>query len=144
MAARTSPDNDLVEVAADFAILGGEFPDSGKQLVIDRRHMDNGAYGRPPYRLPEKFRLADTIGRKPRCEVGVFFICEPCLDDMAAVGRVVSLRHRLKTSSHLFLLLNFFGFWAEKFSPHSSYWATFLHFGRRNLSTPPIAELFGK
>ena len=26
----------LVEVAADFAILGGEFPDSGKQLVIDR------------------------------------------------------------------------------------------------------------
>ena len=34
--------------------------------------MDNGAYGGAPYRLPEKFGLADTIGRKPRCEVGVF------------------------------------------------------------------------
>ena len=62
----------LVEVAADPAVLGCELPDSGKQFVIDRRHMDNGAYGGAPYRLPEKFRLADTIGRKPRCEVGVF------------------------------------------------------------------------
>ena len=26
----------LVEVAADFAVLGCEFPDSGKQFVIDR------------------------------------------------------------------------------------------------------------
>ena len=26
----------LVKVAADFAVLGCEFPDSGKQLVIDR------------------------------------------------------------------------------------------------------------
>ena len=39
--------------------------------------MDNGAYGRPPYRLPEKFRLADTIGRKPLCEVGVFIFGQP-------------------------------------------------------------------
>ena len=56
----------LVEVAADPDILGCEFPDSGKQLVIDRRHMDNGAYGGAPYRLPEKFGLADTIGRACR------------------------------------------------------------------------------
>ena len=67
----------LVEVAADPAILGCEFSDSGKQLVIDRRHMDNGAYGGAPYRLPEKFGLADTIGRKPRCEVGVFIFGQP-------------------------------------------------------------------
>ena len=39
--------------------------------------MDYGAYSRPPYRLPEKFGLADTIGRKPRCEVGVFFFGQP-------------------------------------------------------------------
>ena len=38
-------------------------------FVIDRRHMEYGAYGGTPDRLPEKFRLADTIGRKPRCEV---------------------------------------------------------------------------
>ena len=54
----------LIEVAADPAVLGCQLPDSGKQLVIDRRHMDNRAYGRPPYRLPEKFGLADTIGEK--------------------------------------------------------------------------------
>ena len=38
----------LIEVAADPAVLGCEFPDSGKQLVIDRRHMDNWAYGGAP------------------------------------------------------------------------------------------------
>ncbi len=39
--------------------------------------MDNWAYGGAPYRLPEKFGLADTIGRKPRCEVGVFIFGQP-------------------------------------------------------------------
>ena len=29
----------LIEVAADPAVLGCQLPDSGKQLVIDRRHM---------------------------------------------------------------------------------------------------------
>ncbi len=67
----------LVEVAADPAVLGGQLPDSGEQFVIDRRHMDNGAYGGAPYRLPEKFGLADTIGRKPRSEVGVFIFGQP-------------------------------------------------------------------
>ena len=59
MAARTSPERvivgyavfvqipgNLIEVAADPAVLGCQLPDSGKQLVIDRRHMDNRAYGR--------------------------------------------------------------------------------------------------
>ena len=55
--------------------------------------MDNGAYGRPPYRLPEKFGLADTIGRKPRCEVGVFIFGQPGFHNAAAVGCVVFLSH---------------------------------------------------
>ena len=38
----------LVEVAANPAVLGGQLPDSGEQFVIDRRHMDNGAYGGAP------------------------------------------------------------------------------------------------
>src|SRR5699024_9152675 len=83
----------LIEVAADPAVLGCQLPDSGKQLVIDRRHMDNRAYGRPPYRLPEKFGLADTIGRKPRCEVGILIFGQPGFHNAAAVGRVVFLSH---------------------------------------------------
>ena len=39
--------------------------------------MDNGAYGCAPYRLPEKFGLADAIGRKPRCEVGACIFGQP-------------------------------------------------------------------
>ena len=55
--------------------------------------MDNGAYGRAPYRLTEKFRLADTIGRKPRCEVGLFIFGQPGFHNAAAAGRVVFLSH---------------------------------------------------
>ena len=55
--------------------------------------MDNGAYGGAPYRLPEKFGLADTIGRKPRCEVGVFIFGQPGFHNAAAVGCVVFLSH---------------------------------------------------
>ena len=60
--------------------------------------MDNGAYSRPPYRLPEKFRLADTIGRKPRCEVGVFIFGQPGFHNAAAVGCVVFLSFRFQAS----------------------------------------------
>ena len=55
--------------------------------------MDNWAYGGAPYRLPEKFGLADTIGRKPRCEVGVFIFGQPGFHNAAAVGRIVFLSH---------------------------------------------------
>lgn len=78
--------------------------------------MEYGAYGSAPDGLPEKFGLTDTIGRKPFCEVGVFFILDavisvsscffqksiqlldigqPGFHNMAAVGGVVSLRHGL-------------------------------------------------
>lgn len=48
--------------------------------------MEYGAYGSAPDGLPEKFGLTDTIGRKPFCEVGVFFIGQPGFHNMAAVG----------------------------------------------------------
>ena len=60
MAARTSPDRalygyavfvqipgNLIEVAADPAVFGGQLPDSGKQFIIDRGNGNNGAYGCP-------------------------------------------------------------------------------------------------
>ena len=55
--------------------------------------MEYGAYGGTPDRLPEKFRLADTIGRKPRCEVGVFIFGQPGFHNAAAVGCVVFFSH---------------------------------------------------
>jgi len=51
--------------------------------------MEYGAYGSAPDRLPEKFRLADTIGRKPRCEVGVFIFGQP---GFPARGKTAELR----------------------------------------------------
>ena len=75
----------LIEVAANLAILCGQLSNSGEQLVVDRRHMDNGTYDGAPYYLPEKFRLADTIGRKPRCEVGVFIFGQPGFHTAAAL-----------------------------------------------------------
>ena len=83
----------LVEVAADPAVLGGQLPNSGEQFIIDRRHMDYGAYGCPPYRLPEKFGLADTIERKPHCEVGVFIFRQLGFHNATAVECVVFLSH---------------------------------------------------
>ena len=55
--------------------------------------MDNRSYDRPLYHLPEKFGLVDTIGRKPRCEVGAFLFGQPSFHNAAAVGRVVFLSH---------------------------------------------------
>ena len=34
----------LIEVAADPAVFGGQLPDSGKQFIIDRGNGNNGAY----------------------------------------------------------------------------------------------------
>ena len=57
--------------------------------------MEYGAYGSAPDGLPEKFGLTDTLGRMPRCVVGVFIFGQPGFHNAAAVGRVVSLRHGL-------------------------------------------------
>ena len=79
-----------IPIVLRVLFMGGIF-----QFVIDRRHMEYGAYGGTPDRLPEKFRLADTIGRKPRCEVGVFIFGQPGFHNAAAVGCVVFLSHGL-------------------------------------------------
>ena len=42
---------------------------NGWPFVIDRRYMDNRTYDRPPYRLPEEFRPADTVGSEPQSRV---------------------------------------------------------------------------
>ena len=87
----------LIEVAADPAVFGGQLPDSGKQFIIDRGNGNNGAYGCPCNGLPDKFGLAHTIRGKPGGKVGVFFIGQPGLDYPAAVGHVISF-HRWLTS----------------------------------------------
>jgi len=43
--------------------------------------------------IPEYAAASSTIGRKPRCEVGVFFFGQPGFHNAAAVGRVVFLSH---------------------------------------------------
>ena len=58
--------------------------------------MEYGAYGSAPDGLPEKFGLTDTIGRKPFCEVGVFFIGQPGFlgeggYQVGALGRAVAV-----------------------------------------------------
>ena len=62
------------KVAADPAVFGGQLPDSGKQLVVDRGNGYDGAYGCPPYGLPDKLGLADVVRRKPLGKLGVFFL----------------------------------------------------------------------
>lgn len=53
--------------------------------------MDNGAYGRALYGLPEKIGLDDSIGQRLCCKVGVFLLGQLCVHNVAAVGRVVLL-----------------------------------------------------
>jgi len=52
----------LVEVAADLPVLAGQPAYSGKQLVVDTRHVDDGLDRRAGDRLPDKFGLAHAIG----------------------------------------------------------------------------------
>ena len=52
---------DLIEVAADPAVFGGQLPDSGKQFIIDRGNGNDGANSRPCDGLPDKFGLAHVI-----------------------------------------------------------------------------------
>ena len=80
---------DLIEVAADPAVFGGQPADSGQQLIIDRGHGNDGANGRPCNGLPDKFGLAHVIVFQPLGKVGVFFLGHAGFDHMTAVGRVV-------------------------------------------------------
>jgi hypothetical protein len=83
----------LIEVATDFSVFGGQLPDSGKQLVVDGGNGYDRAYGCPGYGLPDKLGLAHVAGRKPFRKLGVFFLGHACLDYPVAVRRVVSFSH---------------------------------------------------
>ncbi len=80
----------LFEVAAALPVLPGQPADSGKQLVIDGEHGDDGLDGRVGDGLPDKLGLAHAVGGQALHEVGVFFLGHTGLDDAGAVGRVVA------------------------------------------------------
>ena len=81
--------SDLIEVAADFAVFGGQPANGGQQFIVDRGNGNDGANGRPCNGLPDKFGLAHVIVFQPLGEVGIFFFGHTGFDHMAAVGRVV-------------------------------------------------------
>ena len=80
---------DLIEVAADFSVFGGQPANGGQQFIIDRGNGNDGANGRPCNGLPDKFGLAHVIVFQPLGKVGVFFLGHAGFDHMAAVGCVV-------------------------------------------------------
>ena len=97
---------DLIEVAADFSVFGGQLPKRGKQLVVDRGDRDDGTDTCTLNGSADKLGLADSVGRKAGGKVRVFFLGHAGLDNMAAVGRVVPFAgHWL----HLLSLIAVFG-----------------------------------
>ena len=102
---------DLIEVASDAPVFGGQLPDGGQQLVIDRGNGHDGADGRAPDGAADKLGLADTIRRKAGGKVGVFLLGHACFDYSAAVRRVVSF------AGHRFQLLSAVSFVNRKTSP---------------------------
>ena len=48
----------LIQIPADFAVLGCEFPHGRKQFIIDRGNSDYRAYARLNECLPDKLGLA--------------------------------------------------------------------------------------
>ena len=102
---------DLIEVASDAPVFGGQLPDGGQQLVIDRGNGHDGADGRAPDGTADKLGLADTVGCKAGGKVGVFLLGHAGLDYSAAVRRVVSF------AVHRFQLLSAVSFVNRKTSP---------------------------
>ena len=80
---------DLIEVAADFSVFGGQPANGGQQFIIDRGNGNDGANGRPCNGLPDKFGLAHVIVFQPLGKVGLFFLGYAGFDHMAAVGCVI-------------------------------------------------------
>ena len=94
---------DLIEVASDAPVFGGQLPDGGQQLVVDRRHMDHGFYLQAGHGLPQHFRLADAVGAALIEKQLVFFNGQPCFHDMGSVRRVVWLSHDAPSFFFVFL-----------------------------------------
>ena len=80
---------DLIEVASDAPVFGGQLPDGGQQLVIDRGNGHDGADGRAPDGTADKLGLADTVGCKVGGKVGVFLLGQPGFDYPLSARRVV-------------------------------------------------------
>ena len=79
---------DLIEVASDAPVFGGQLPDGGQQLVIDRGNGHDGADGRAPDGTADKLGLADTVGCKAGGKVGVFLLGQPGFDYPLSARRV--------------------------------------------------------
>ena len=62
---------DLIEVAADPAVFGGQLPKRGKQLVVDRGDRDNRTDACALNGSADKLGLTDAVGRKAGCKVRV-------------------------------------------------------------------------
>ena len=71
---------DLIEVASDAPVFGGQLPDGGQQLIIHRGNGDDRADGRSPDGAADKLGLADTVGCKAGGKVGVFLLGQPGFD----------------------------------------------------------------
>ena len=102
---------DLIEVASDAPVFGGQLPDGSKQFVIDRGNGDGGADGRAPDGTADKLGLTDAVGRKAGGKVGVFFLGQPGLDYPLSARRVVLF------AGHRFQLLSAVSFVNRKTSP---------------------------
>ena len=62
---------DLIEVAADFSVFGGQLPKRGKQLVVDRGNRDNRTDACTLNGSADKLGLTDAVGRKAGSKVRV-------------------------------------------------------------------------
>ena len=74
----------------DLTLFGGQLPDGGKQLVVDRGNRDNGMDACASNGSADKLGLTDAVGRKAGGKVGVFLLGHACFDYSAAVGSVVA------------------------------------------------------
>ena len=62
---------DLIEVISNPAVFGGQLPECGKQLVVDRGNGHDGADGRAPDGTADKLGLTDAVGRKAGVKIGI-------------------------------------------------------------------------
>lgn len=62
---------DLIEVAADFSVFGGQLPKRGKQLVVDRGNRDNRTDACTLNGSADKLGLTDAVGRKAGVKIGI-------------------------------------------------------------------------
>ena len=62
---------DLIEVISDPAVFGGQLPECGKQLVVDRGNRDNGTNACALNGSADKLRLTDAVGRKAGGKIGI-------------------------------------------------------------------------